>query len=101
MRVGAAIPTSTPIFSTMPDTDMALSTFSDVGRLPKFKMAPSKPEVVAGILNSGNYPKSVSIGNVTDMSGMVVNVGIAVEIGSQATPVISIPGFGGRHLDFR
>ncbi len=36
---GAAIPPSTPIFLTMPDMDMALSTLSDVGRLPKFKMA--------------------------------------------------------------
>ena len=36
---GAAIPTSNPIFSTMPDMNMTLSTLSDVGRLPKFKMA--------------------------------------------------------------
>ncbi len=36
---GAAISTSTSIFSTMPDMDKALSTLSDVGRLPKFKMA--------------------------------------------------------------
>ncbi len=35
---GAAIPISTHIFSAMPDMDMALSTLSDVGRLPKFKM---------------------------------------------------------------
>ena len=36
---GAEIPTSAPIFSTMPDMDMALSTLFDVGRPPKFKMA--------------------------------------------------------------
>ncbi len=36
---GTAIPTSTPIFSTMPDMNMTLSTLSDVGRLHKFKMA--------------------------------------------------------------
>ncbi len=36
---GAAIPTSTPIFSTMPDMDMALSTLPDVNRPPKFKIA--------------------------------------------------------------
>ncbi len=36
---GAAISTSTSIFSTMPDMDMALSTLSDVDQLPKFKMA--------------------------------------------------------------
>ena len=35
----AAIATSTPIFSTMPDMDMALSTLSDVGLLPKYKIA--------------------------------------------------------------
>jgi hypothetical protein len=36
---GAAIPTSTAIFSTMPGTHKSLSMSSDVGRLPKFKMA--------------------------------------------------------------
>ena len=36
---GAAIPTSTPIFSTMPDMSMILSTLCDVGRQSKFKMA--------------------------------------------------------------
>ncbi len=36
---GAAISTSTPIFSTMPDMDMALSTLSDVGRLRRLNMA--------------------------------------------------------------
>jgi len=36
---GAAIPTSTPMFSTMPDMNVTLSTLSDAGRLPKFKMA--------------------------------------------------------------
>jgi hypothetical protein len=40
MADGAAIPTSTPhIFRPcMRDMDMTLSTLSDVGRLPKFKM---------------------------------------------------------------
>ena len=39
------IQTATPTFSTMPDLDMALPTLSDVVRLPKCKMAVSKPEV--------------------------------------------------------
>ena len=39
---GDAIPTSTLIFSTMPDMDMTLSTLSDDGRLPKFKTAAVK-----------------------------------------------------------
>ena len=39
MRDGAAIPTSTPILSAVPDSSMTLSTLSDVSRLPKFKMA--------------------------------------------------------------
>jgi len=36
---GGEIPTSTPIFSTMPDMVVALSTLSDVDRQTKFKMA--------------------------------------------------------------
>ncbi len=38
-------------------------------------------------MNSGNQPTSVSIGSVTDVSGMVANVRVAVEIWSQARPV--------------
>jgi len=34
-----------PIFETMPDTSLTLPTLSDVGCLPKFKMAATKPEV--------------------------------------------------------
>ncbi len=36
---GAAISTSSPIISTMPDMDMTLPKLSEVGRLLKFKMA--------------------------------------------------------------
>ena len=39
------IQTSTPTFSTMPDSTVTLPTVSDVCRLPEFKMADSKPEV--------------------------------------------------------
>ncbi len=42
---------------------------------------------MATVLNSGNYPTSVSIGSVTDVSGMVANVGVAAGIGSQAQSV--------------
>ncbi len=82
MSDGAAIPTCTPIFLTMPDMDMTLSTLSDANLLPKFYMAASKSEVAAAILNSGNYPTSVSVGSLTDMFGMVANVGVVVGIGS-------------------
>ena len=39
---------------------------------------------VAAILNVGNQPKSGNIGSVRDVSGMVTNVGVAVEIASPA-----------------
>ena len=42
---GDAVPTATPTFSTTPDSDIALTTSSDIGRHPKFKMAAPKPEV--------------------------------------------------------
>ncbi len=78
----------------MPYSDMLLPTLPDVARhcqtLADYRNSrwrPSKPEVVATILNSGKYPTSVSIGSVTDVSGIVENVGLAVEIGSQAQPV--------------
>ncbi len=51
---GAAIPTSTPIFSTMPDMDMTLSTLSDVGRLPKLKMAAIETGTGSGDRHLGN-----------------------------------------------
>ncbi len=40
--------------------------------------------MVAAVLNYGNQPKLVIIGSVTDVSGMVADVGVAVGIGSQA-----------------
>jgi hypothetical protein len=39
------IPTATLIFSTTLDLPVSLSTLSDIGGLPEFKMADSKPEV--------------------------------------------------------
>jgi hypothetical protein len=39
---GNAVPTATPTFSTTPDSDMALTTWFDSGRHPKFKMAATK-----------------------------------------------------------
>ena len=39
------IPMATHTFSTIPDALVTLLTLSDVGRLPKFKMADCKPEV--------------------------------------------------------
>ncbi len=48
---------------------------------------PSRPELVAAILNSGKWAALVSLGRVTDVSGMVANVGVAVRIGSQTQSV--------------
>ena len=42
---------------------------------------------MVAILNSGNLPTSVSISSVTDVCGMVENVGVAVGIESQAQSV--------------
>ncbi len=42
---GDAVPTATPTFATTPDSGMALTTWSDSGRHPKFKMAATKPDV--------------------------------------------------------
>ncbi len=62
VRDGAAIPTSTPIFSTKPDSDVTLSTLSDVGRLPKFKMAAIET-------GSGGRHLEFNVGSLTDESG--------------------------------
>ena len=52
VRDGAAIPTSTPIFSAMPDLNMILSTLSDIARhcqtltdYRKSRWRPPKPEM--------------------------------------------------------
>ncbi len=87
MRDSVAIPTSTLIFSTMPDSDMTLSTLSDVSRLPKFKMSAQTPEIVDAIVNSGNWRTLDNVGTVTDESGAVTNVGVAVAIESQTHSV--------------
>ncbi len=71
----------------MPDSDMTMSTLSNVGGLPKFKMAVLKPEVVAAILHFGNKRTSDNVGSVTDEFGTVTNVGVAVAIGSQTRSV--------------
>ncbi len=44
-RDGGAISTAVPIFSTMPDLDISLTTLSDVDRHPELKMSDTKPEV--------------------------------------------------------
>ena len=48
--------------------------------------------MVVAILNSDNLRTSHNVGSVTDESGTVTNVGVAVAIGSQS--------HSGRHLDF-
>ncbi len=83
----AAISTFTPIFSTRSELDMSLSSLSDVGRLSKFKMAAIETGSGGRIVNSGNWTTSVSIDSVTDVSGMVANVGVAVGIWSQEQSV--------------
>ena len=54
-------------------------------------------------MNSDNLRTSHNVGSVTDESGTVTNVGVAVAIGSLKSfrsIVISISGFWGRHCDF-
>ena len=56
------------------------------------------------VSNSVKLPTSDNVGSVTDESGMVANVEVAVAIGLRTHTVqlvISISGFGGRHLEFR
>jgi hypothetical protein len=50
-----------------------MSTLSEVGQLLKFKTAANE---------TGNKPKSGNIGYVTDESGKVANMGVAVGIRS-------------------
>ena len=66
---------------------MTLSTLYDVGRRPKFKMTAIEPEVGVAVSNSVKLPTSDNVGSVTDKSGMVTNVVIAVVIGSHAHSV--------------
>ena len=84
---GAAIPTYTPTFSTMPDMDMALSTLSDVGRLPKFKMAAIETgsgghhlefRLLANVGQCRQYHRRVRHGR---------KCGVAVAVGSQTHSV--------------
>ncbi len=59
--------------------------------------------MVAAILNSGNKSTSGNVGSVTDVSGLVANVGVAVRIGSRAhfvQQLFPLPVFAGRHLEF-
>ena len=86
-----AIPTSTPIFSAMPDSDCRHCPTSADYRKSRWRT--STPEVCGHLMNSGNQPTS---GSVTVRSGMVTNVGGR---SSFRSVVISISGFGGRHLD--
>jgi hypothetical protein len=45
-RHSVEIPTALPTFSTMPELIVTPPTLSDIGRLPKFKMADTKPEAL-------------------------------------------------------
>ncbi len=84
MRDGAAIQISTPILSAVPDSGMTLSALSDVGRLPEFKMASMETGSAGRHLE---FRLQDNVGSVTDVSGMVANVGVAVRIGSRAHSV--------------
>ena len=76
----------------MPDSDMTLPTWPDIGRHQELKMSATKPEVeiiqelfplpvfVAAILDSGCRPTSDNVGAGMSESGIVENVGVAVEI---------------------
>ena len=87
----------------MPDLDMTRSSLSDVGRLPKFKMAAIETGSGGRIVNSGNGPTSVRIDMQCNRrvrhgrkcGGSRWNLVGAV----RSIVAISISRFGGRHLD--
>ena len=91
-RTGEAVPAATPTFATMPDSAMTLPTWPDIGRHRARKMSATKPEVeitqelfslpvfVAAILDSGCRPTSDNVGAGMSESGIVENVGVAVEM---------------------
>ena len=76
----------------MPDSDMTLPTWPDIGRHRERKMSATKPEVeiiqelfplpvfVAAILGPGCRRMSDNVGAGMSESGIVENVGVAVEI---------------------
>ena len=76
----------------MPNSEMTLSTEPDIGRHRELKMSAKKPEVeiiqelfplpvfVAAILGPGCRRMSDNVGTGISESGMVENVGVAVEI---------------------
>ena len=76
----------------MPNSEMTLSTEPDIGRHRELKMSAKKPEVeiiqelfplpvfVVPILDSGCRPMSDTVGAGMFESGIVENVGVAVEI---------------------
>ncbi len=79
-------------FSTMPDSDMTLPTWPDINRHLELKMSATKPEVeitirlfplpafVVAILGSGCRPMSDNVGGDMCESGIVENVGVAVDM---------------------
>ena len=69
-RAGEAVPAATPTFSNMPDSDMTLPTWPDIGQHPELKTLATKPEM---ILSSGCRPMSGHVGSVMSESGMVEN----------------------------
>ena len=76
----------------MPDSDMTLPTWPDIDRHRERKMSATKPEVeitrelfplpvfVAAILDSGCRLTPDNVGAGMSESGIVENVGVAVEI---------------------
>ncbi len=80
------------LFSIMLDSDMTLQTWPDIGRHQNLKMSATKPKVetthelfplpvfVVAILDSGCRPMSNNVGAGMSESGIVENVGGAVEI---------------------
>ena len=72
--------------SNLSDLDMTLSCLSDVGRLPKFKMAAIETRSSTTVLNFGNSQRR-SVSAWSQMAGMVANMGVAGGIGSLAQSV--------------
>jgi len=68
----------------MPDLDVALPTWPDIGRHPKLKTTANEPQV---IMISRCRPMSGHVNSAISESGMVENVGVT---GETAAPALSV-----------
>ncbi len=82
-RDGDAIQTDTPTFVTTPDSDMALTTWLDIGRHPELKISATNKV----ILSSRCRPMQDHVNSVVSESDFVKNVAVTVEIMSSSISI--------------